>query len=409
MELHAPFIKQAAIEVGFDACGIAKATPLTEEEWGYDEWLSNGYQAGMAFMEQHRDMRSDPTLLVPGAKSVIVLLVGYKPSQTMQGPARIAQYAYGEDYHERIKRMLFQLITAIRDRYPDFEAKPCVDTVPISDKQWARRAGLGWIGRNTLLVNPTLGSYCNIGELVTPYPTDQYDTPIANRCGDCHACVDACPNHALSESRANLFAMPSQNMVTTEGSNKVLMVTTEGSNHALSESRANLSAMPSQNMVTTEGSNHALSESRANLSAMPSQSIVTTEGSNKVLTHSHISTFPHSQINDLTNSQINELKNSPIPLLNANRCASYHTIENRAETLPPDIHLSDYAFGCDICQLACPYNQSAVVRYQLTDEHKKELEELRDADPTAFKHATKHTALNRIRHSQWIRNQNSCR
>lgn len=327
MELHAPFIKQAAIEVGFDACGIAKATPLTEEEWGYDEWLSNGYQAGMAFMEQHRDMRSDPTLLVPGAKSVIVLLVGYKPSQTMQGPARIAQYAYGEDYHERIKRMLFQLITAIRDRYPDFEAKPCVDTVPISDKQWARRAGLGWIGRNTLLVNPTLGSYCNIGELVTPYPTDQYDIPIANRCGDCHACVDACPNHALSESRANSSAMPSQNMVTTEGSNQALTQTTK--------------------------------------------------------TH--------------------------VPLLNANRCASYHTIENRADSLPPDIHLSKYAFGCDICQLACPYNQSAAVRYQLTDEHKKELEELRDADPTAFKHATKHTALNRIRHSQWIRNQNSCR
>ena len=327
MELHAPFIKQAAIEVGFDACGIAAATPLTEEEWGYDEWLSNGYQAGMAFMEQHRDMRSDPTLLVPGAKSVIVLLVGYKPSQTMQGPARIAQYAYGEDYHERIKRMLFQLITAIRERYPDFEAKPCVDTVPISDKQWARRAGLGWIGRNTLLVNPTLGSYCNIGELVTPYPTDQYDTPIANRCGDCHACVDACPNHALSESRANLSAMPSQSIVTTEGSNQALTQTTK--------------------------------------------------------TH--------------------------VPLLNANRCASYHTIENRADSLPPDIHLSKYAFGCDICQLACPYNQSAVVRYQLTDEHKKELEELRDADPTAFKHATKHTALNRIRHSQWIRNQNSCR
>ena len=270
MELHAPFIKQAAIEVGFDACGIAKATPLTEEEWGYDEWLSNGYQAGMAFMEQHRDMRSDPTLLVPGAKSVIVLLVGYKPSQTMQGPARIAQYAYGEDYHERIKRMLFQLITAIRDRYPDFEAKPCVDTVPISDKQWARRAGLGWIGRNTLLVNPTLGSYCNIGELVTPYPTDQYDTPIANRCGDCHACVDACPNHALSESRANLFAMPSQ-------------------------------------------------------------SIVTTEGSNKVLTHSHISTFPHSQINEFTNSQINEFPH-PIARCQPLRLISYHREPCRQST-----------------------------------------------------------------------------
>ena len=220
--LSSSFVKEAAIRVGFDACGIAVASPLTEEEWGYEEWLRLGYQADMSYMEQHRDKRSDPTLLVPGARSVIVLLSGYKPSQTMQGRvsgARIAQYAYGEDYHERIKRMLYKLIAAIRQRYPDFEAKPCVDTVPISDKQWARRAGLGWIGRNTLLVNPVLGSYCNIGELVTPSPADSYDTPIENRCGDCRACVAACPNHALSESRANSFAMPSQSMVTTEGSN----------------------------------------------------------------------------------------------------------------------------------------------------------------------------------------------
>ena len=312
--LSSSFVKEAAIRVGFDACGIAVASPLTEEEWGYEEWLRRGYQADMAYMEQHRDKRSDPTLLVPGARSVIVLLSGYKPSQTMQdrvSGARIAQYAYGEDYHERIKRMLFQLIAAIRQRYADFEAKPCVDTVPISDKQWARRAGLGWIGRNTLLVNPVLGSYCNIGELVTPSPADSYDTPIENRCGDCRACVDACPNKALT----------------------------------------------------------------------------------------------HSSINELTNSRINELTHSSIPLLDANRCASYHTVENRAETLPPDIRLSGYAFGCDICQLVCPYNQTAEVRYTLTDERKAQLEALADADPTAFKRLTKHTALSRIRHTQWQRNQ----
>ena len=185
--LNSSSVKEAAAAVGFDACGIAAAAPLTEEEWGYDEWLRNGYQADMAFMEQHRDMRRDPSLLVPGAQSVIVVLLGYKPSQHMQGDARIAQYAYGEDYHERIKRMLYQLIAAIRQQCPDFEAKPCVDTVPISDKQWARRAGLGWIGRNTLLVNPSLGSYCNIGELVTPSPADRYDTPLENGCGDCRA------------------------------------------------------------------------------------------------------------------------------------------------------------------------------------------------------------------------------
>ena len=337
--LSSSFVKEAAIRVGFDACGIAVASPLTEEEWGYEEWLRRGYQADMAYMEQHRDKRSDPTLLVPGARSIIVLLSGYKPSQTMQNRvsgARIAQYAYGEDYHERIKGMLFQLIAAIRQRYPDFEAKPCVDTVPISDKQWARRAGLGWIGRNTLLVNPVLGSYCNIGELVTPSPADSYDTPIENRCGDCRACVAACPNHALSESRANSYALPSKSM------------------------------------VTTEGSNHAL-------------------------THSHI--------NELTHSSTKEFLHSSIPLLDANRCASYHTVENRAETLPPDIHLSGYAFGCDICQLVCPFNQTAAVRYTLTDERKAQLEALADADPTAFKRLTKHTALSRIRHSQWQRNQ----
>ena len=309
--LSSSFVKEAAAAVGFDACGIAVASPLTEEEWGYEEWLRLGYHADMAYMEQHRDMRSDPTLLVPGARSVIVLLSGYKPSQNMQGTARIAQYAYGEDYHERIKRMLFQLIAAIRQRYPDFEAKPCVDTVPISDKQWACRAGLGWIGRNTLLVNPVLGSYCNIGELVTPFPADKYDTPIENRCGNCRACVAACPNKALT----------------------------------------------------------------------------------------------HSRINELTHSSINELTHSIIPLLDANRCASYHTVENRAETLPSDIRLSGYAFGCDICQLVCPYNQTAEVRYTLTDERKAQLEALADADPTAFKRLTKHTALSRIRHSQWQRNQ----
>lgn len=301
--LHAPFVKQAALAVGFDACGIAAAVPLTEEEWGYEEWLRNGYHADMAYMEQHQDLRRDPTLLLPGAKSVISLLVGYKPSSLMQGSARIAQYAYGEDYHERIKRMLFQLIAAIRQQYPDFEAKPCVDTVPISDKQWAHRAGLGWIGRNTLLVNPTLGSYCNIAELVTTSPADHYDTPIENGCGDCRACVDACPN--------------------------------------------------------------------------------------KALTHSHIHTLTHSHL----------------PLLNANRCASYHTIENRAETLPDGIRLSGYAFGCDICQLVCPYNQAATVRYTLTDERKAQLEALADTDPAAFKKATKHTALSRIRHTQWLRNR----
>lgn len=301
--LSSSVVKAVAATVGFDACGLAEATALTPEEFHLDEWIAHGFHADMHYMEQYRDLRTDPRVLHPDARTVISVLLGYKPSRRMEGPARIAQYAYGEDYHQRVKRMLYQLISSLRTHYPDFEARPCVDTAPISDKLWAARAGLGWIGHNTLLINPTLGSYCFIGELVTTSPADLYDKPIENRCGNCHACVDACPNKAL------------------------------------------------------------------------------------------------------THSSINELTHSSIPLLNARRCASYHTIENRAETLPPEIHLSGYAFGCDCCQLVCPYNQAAPARFTLTDERKAQLEALADADPATFKHFAKHSALNRIRHSQWLRNQ----
>ena len=263
------------------------SSSVVKEEFHLDEWIAHGVHADMHYMEQYRDLRTDPRVLHPGARTVISVLLGYKPSRRMEGPARIAQYAYGEDYHQRVKRMLYQFISSLRTHYPDFEARPCVDTAPISDKLWAARAGLGWIGRNTLLINPTLGSYCFIGELVTTSPADLYDKPIENRCGNCHACIDACPNKAL------------------------------------------------------------------------------------------------------THSSINKLTHSTIPLLNARCCASYHTIENRAETLPPQIHLSGYAFGCDCCQLVCPYNQAAPARFTLTDERKAQLEALADADPATFKHFAK--------------------
>ncbi len=289
-------IKQAAHEVGFDACGIAEATALTGDELHLRPWLAEGCHAEMGYMAEHVDMRYDPRLLLPGARSVISVLLGYKPSQRMEGKAKIAQYAYGQDYHERMKAMLYRLIAAIRERYPDFDAKPCVDTVPISDRAWAVRAGLGWRGRNTLLVNPELGSYCYIGELVTTFAVDRYDSPIENRCGDCHRCVEACPNSCL---------------------------------------------VPLEN-------------------------------------------------GDYWND--------------ARHCASYHTIENRAENLPNDVRLSGYAFGCDCCQLVCPYNIKAAARYPLSDSEKERLESLADADETTFKKATRHMALNRIKYAQWKRN-----
>ena len=295
--LSAQLVKDAAQRVGFDACGIAEATALGDDELHLRPWLAAGCQGEMGYMAEHVDMRYDPRLLVLGARSVISVLLGYKPSQRMEGRAKIAQYAYGQDYHERMKAMLSRLIAAIREGCPAFEAKPCVDTVPISDRAWAVRAGLGWRGRNTLLVNPKLGSYCYIGELVTTFVTDQYDTPMANGCGDCHRCVEACPNGCL--------------------------------------------------VKTTDG----------------------------------------TYWND------------------ARRCASYHTIENRADNLPDNVRLSGYAFGCDCCQLVCPYNIAAEARYQLDDSHKGRLEQLAEADEATFKKATRHTALNRIKYRQWKRNQ----
>ena len=197
MTLDSQFIKSCANSVGFHDCGIAHARRLDDFDATLSTWLSHRYNADMQYMQRNADKRGDPQLLYPGAKSVISVLLSYKPSRTVEGPHKIARYAYGDDYHLVIKRMLFQMITLIKERYPDFNARPFVDTAPISDKRWAAAAGLGWIGRNTLLISPTYGSFCNLGELVSDSPVDAYDSPLPNGCGSCSLCVKSCPNQAL--------------------------------------------------------------------------------------------------------------------------------------------------------------------------------------------------------------------
>lgn len=155
----------------------------------------------MHYMERNVDMRRDPRLLVEGARSIISLVLAYKPDRQIESNVRIAQYAYGEDYHERMKRMMYQLIGKIKESYPDFEGRPFVDTAPISDRHWAVRAGLGWIGRNTLFVHPQFGSFCYLGEIVTTAVADCYDVSYkGDGCGDCRLCIDACPNRAITAS-----------------------------------------------------------------------------------------------------------------------------------------------------------------------------------------------------------------
>ena len=206
-------IKRLAAEVGFDACGVAPADALTDDEYPLHEWLARGWHGDLSYMELNVDKRMDPRLLVPGAKSVICCVSAYPPPEKLppcgrnpetqenngsmdyrEAENKVAAYAKYRDYHNDIKQMLF----ALREKL-GIEGKCCCDTVPISDKHWAARAGLGWIGRHTLLVTPQWGSWVNLGEIVTTEECDPYDSRIASGCTDCNLCVDACPNHVIGE------------------------------------------------------------------------------------------------------------------------------------------------------------------------------------------------------------------
>lgn len=228
-------IKRAALTVGFDACGVAPAGALTDEEYPLRQWLAKGWHGGLDYMERNVDKRMDPRQLLPGARSVICCVSAYPPPETAGG---VAAYARTREYHKVVKDMLF----ALRERL-GIEGKCCCDTVPISDKHWAARAGLGWIGRHTLLVTEQWGSWVNLGEIVTTEECDTYDTPLPSGCTDCNLCVEACPNHAIGDK-----------------------------------------------------------------------------------------------------------------MIDVRRCTAYYTTHHQRE-LPPEVDAHGYTQGCDICQLACPYNR----------------------------------------------------
>ncbi len=300
-------IKQLAAEAGFHACGVAQAKHDTYGAAVLSTWLQNGCHADMHYMAQNEAMRCDPRRLLPGCKTVVSLLLGYKPDRTLQGSHRIAMYAYGEDYHEVMKRKLWQLLKALTEHYPALQGRPFVDTAPVSDKYWAVQAGMGYIGRNTLFLHPRHGSFVNIGELLLCDEADRYDTPLSSaddtllapQCRTCRRCVEACPNQAL----------------------------------------------------------------------VPQQ-----------------------------------VEGREVWLLDARRCNSYHTIENRAEQLPASLNLCSYVYGCDCCQLACPANEAAPSTVTISPERIEALQALPSADETAFKKAVRHSAMNRIKYPQWQRN-----
>ncbi|MCU0428975.1 MAG: tRNA epoxyqueuosine(34) reductase QueG [Cytophagaceae bacterium] len=191
-------IKLKALDLGFDYCGISKATFLEQEAPRLEEWLKRGYQGSMAWMENHFDKRLDPRKLVEGAKSVITVLLNYYPEQTLQGNLKISRYAYGDDYHQVIKEKLAALLAEIRAQAGEVQGRAFVDSAPVMDKVWAERAGAGWVGKNANLIVKKGGSYFFIGELILDLELD-YDGPIGDYCGTCRRCMDACPTQAITE------------------------------------------------------------------------------------------------------------------------------------------------------------------------------------------------------------------
>jgi epoxyqueuosine reductase len=193
------FIKNLAIELGFDACGIAKAGSLKRDAVRLDTWLIAKYHADMKYMENYFDKRTDPTKLVEGAKSVIVVFQNYFPQKDIfsDKEIKISKYAYGEDYHKVMKDKLFLLFEKIKQEAGELNGRVFVDSAPVLEKAWAREAGLGWIGKNSLLLNKKLGSFFFIGEIIVDLELE-YDKPYESfDCANCTRCIDACPTRAI--------------------------------------------------------------------------------------------------------------------------------------------------------------------------------------------------------------------
>lgn len=290
-------IKQKALDLGFDACGICRATESGEEE-RYMQWLQDHWQGGMVYMERNIDKRLDPRLLVEGARSIISVALNYYPPVKLPGKVpQFAYYAYGKDYHEVVREKLRCLFEWIRERVPDVTGRYFSDSAPVLERFWAARAGLGFIGKNTLLIIPGKGSYFFLGELIIDIELD-YDEPVTENCGDCTRCLRSCPTNAIEE--------------------------------------------------------------------------------------------PYR--------------------LNATRCISYQTIENKGEIAPEIVpNLRNNVYGCDICQKVCPWNRDAmshnIPEFMPSDAFLKlDLEQIMEMDEDRWNHIFRQSAVKRAKLSGLKRN-----
>ena len=184
-------------QLGIDLIGICKSEKLVIAEKNLHEFLDKKFQGEMQYLE-NPEVRTDPSALLPGAKSVIVIAINYyrEKSPTTPDHGRIARYAWGRDYHKVIKKILKQLIVFLETNWPDHQHRLCVDSAPLLEKAFAEQAGIGFYGRNTTLISPELGSFFLLGEIITTLPIEP-SSPRSGSCGTCHRCIDACPTKAL--------------------------------------------------------------------------------------------------------------------------------------------------------------------------------------------------------------------
>jgi len=196
-ERYSAFIKQEAKRLGFEYCGISKAEFLEEEAPRFEKWLHQGMNGQMDYMANYQDMRLDPRLLVPGAKSVVSLLFNYYPNEKQnEGSPKVSKYAYGRDYHYVIKDKLKEFLASLNEHIGEVHGRAFVDSAPVLERAWAAKSGLGWIGKNAQLIRPGKGSFFFLAELIIDLELE-HDGPIKDYCGSCTRCIDACPTQAI--------------------------------------------------------------------------------------------------------------------------------------------------------------------------------------------------------------------
>jgi epoxyqueuosine reductase len=199
---RAALVKSLAAALGFDHCGIARAIRLDDDARRLERWLSKGMHGGMSYMERNFDLRVDPTRLVPGARSVITLLLNHFPeAHPRPDRPRIARYAWGRDYHDVIRPRLNTLLDRLREAVGDIAGRGFVDSAPVLERSWAQRSGLGWVGRNGNLIHKGAGSYFFIATLITDLELTPDDPVARDYCGSCRRCVEACPTEAIGEQK----------------------------------------------------------------------------------------------------------------------------------------------------------------------------------------------------------------